>query len=242
MPDSTEPHEEEPKQPVESLKQKLQSSSFSHVAQRDIGGKDLLAGVGGVRGMIEAGIPPLAFLIGYLISQGDILISVLLPVVAGLIFLLVRVLQRSEVLPAISGVVGLMISAGLAYFTGDIMQHFLLGLLANVGLLFLFLGSIIIGRPLIGLISGMLLEKPDWRAVRVQKRMMTYATWSWVALFVLRLSIQIPLFLLDSAAELAVIRLLTGVPLLIIVLWLNWFFIRAAFFTDVSFTESQGEN
>lgn len=213
----------------EVLHNKLEQSSLGNIGKETLSGQDLLKSVGGVRGIIETVIPSLAFIIVYLITDGDLVISVATPVALGVIALLIRVVTRIDPTPAISGIVGLTISALLAYFSGDIMQHFLLGLVSNSALLLVFVVSIFMKKPIIGFVTALMKEIPMSSFTDAQRRLMNIATWAWVGLFVLRLTIQLPLYFQQAAAELALIRIITGVPLLIGVLWISWFCVKIAF-------------
>jgi hypothetical protein len=48
-------------------------------------------------------------------------------------------------------------------------------------------------------------------------------------MFVLRLGIQVPLYLAEQAAALAATKLLMGLPLYAAVLWVTWLMVRAVY-------------
>ena len=50
----------------------------------------------------------------------------------------------------------------------------------------------------------------------------TIPTWVMVAVFALRLGVQVPLYLADAATSLGVARLVMGLPLYALGLWLAW--------------------
>ncbi|MDQ4138699.1 MAG: DUF3159 domain-containing protein, partial [Actinomycetota bacterium] len=77
----------------------------------------LLKAVGGVRGLIESILPGLTFLVVYTITQ-DLLPSVLIPLVVGIGFVVVRAVTKSPVMTAVAGVLGIAVSAALALLTG----------------------------------------------------------------------------------------------------------------------------
>lgn len=52
------------------------------------------------------------------------------------------------------------------------------------------------------------------------------ATWLWIALFVARLAVQVPLYLDASTAWLGTARLVMGVPLWALALWITWLLVR----------------
>jgi len=66
-----------------------------------------------------------------------------------------------------------------------------------------------------------------WRHDPVMLRRYTLATWLWVALFAIRLAVQVPLFLQASVGWLGTARLVLGTPLWALVLYLTWFILRS---------------
>lgn len=199
-------------------------------------GAALLTAVGGVRGLAESILPGFAFLIVYTVTA-QLVPSVVIPVVVALVFVAVRVAQRQSLATALVGIVGVVVSAGLALFTGKAESNFLPGIVINAVCLAVVLGTLIVRRPLIGLVVGLLLPADDhpeqggWRADPVKRRVLTVATWLWAGLFALRLAIEIPLYLTAQVELLAAIKLITGVPLYAAVLWVTWLLGRTVFRT-----------
>ena len=52
------------------------------------------------------------------------------------------------------------------------------------------------------------------------------ATWLWAGLFAARLAVQVPLLLDDAVGWLGTAKLLMGVPLFAVVIWLTWLMVR----------------
>ena len=65
-----------------------------------------------------------------------------------------------------------------------------------------------------------------WRSDRALLRRYTLATWLWIAMFALRLAVQIPLYFSSSVGWLGTARLVMGVPLWALVLWGTWLLVR----------------
>jgi hypothetical protein len=189
----------------------------------------LLRAIGGVRGLIESLLPGLAFLVIYTVTS-DLTPSVVAPVVVAVVFIVVRALTRSPVMPAVTGLLGVAISAALALFTGRAEDNFLPGLIINAVSLVVLLASIIARWPLIGVIVGLLTgDATGWRADRAKFRVVLVATWCWVGLFALRLGVEGPLYLASEAAALGSVKLILGVPLYAAMLWITWLLVRTAF-------------
>ncbi len=53
------------------------------------------------------------------------------------------------------------------------------------------------------------------------------ATWLWVGLFVVRLAVQVPLFLADNVAMLGLLNgTVLGIPLFVLTIWLSWLVLK----------------
>jgi hypothetical protein len=189
----------------------------------------LLRAAGGVRGLVESLLPGLAFLVIYTVT-GDLTPSVVAPVVVAVVFIVVRALTRSPVMPAVTGLLGVAVSAALALFTGRAEDNFLPGLIINAVSLVMLLASIVARWPLIGVIVGLLTgDAAGWRSDRAKFRVVLVATWCWVGLFALRLGVEGPLYLASDAAALGSVKLILGVPLYAAMLWVTWLLVRTAF-------------
>jgi hypothetical protein len=215
--------------PAEELVDRLRQSPFATVTPGQTPtASDIWSAVGGVRGLVEAVVPGLTFLTVFSLT-GVLVWSVSAPLALALVFVVARIISRSTVQPALIGMGGIAASAAVALWSGRPEDNFVLGLWVNgIGLTVMLL-SIVVGRPLIGVISGLLVSDPQWRADRAKRRLATIATTLWVVLFGARLMVQVPLFLQSAVAELAIARLVMGVPLYALVLWLSWLLMRSVY-------------
>jgi intracellular septation protein A len=182
--------------------------------------------VGGVRGMIESVLPVIVFTGWYAVTR-DLWPSAVAAVAVAVIALLVRVVMRHPVTPAISGLLGIVVAAGVALITGQAINFFLLSILKNVGLAVLFAASSVLRWPLVGVMLGMLLkEQFHWRTVPARMRVYQLATWLWVGMSLVRLAFQVPLYLHDHVAGLGAASVPLGLPLYGLVLLLTWLIVR----------------
>ncbi|MEA9984810.1 MULTISPECIES: DUF3159 domain-containing protein [Subtercola] len=189
----------------------------------------LLRAIGGVRGLIESILPGLAFLVIYTLTK-DLTPSVIAPLAVAAVFIVVRLVTRSPVMPAIAGLIGVAVSAGLALFTGRAEDNFVVGIVINAVSVVVLLGSIVARWPLIGLIVGVLTgDAAAWKSDAAKFKVVLIATWCWVGLFALRLAVEVPLYLAGQAEALASVKLILGVPLYAGMLWVTWLLVRAAF-------------
>lgn len=216
-------------EPINGLADKLRQSAFGTVTPGQTPtAQDIWSAVGGVRGLVEAIVPGLTFLTVFSLT-GVLLWSVLAPLSLAVVFVLARIISRSTVQPALIGMGGIAASAAVALWSGRPEDNFVLGLWVNGIGLTVMLVSIVVGRPLIGVISGLLVSDPQWRADRAKRTLATIATALWVGLFGARLVVQVPLFLQGAVAELAIARLVMGLPLYALVLWLSWMLMRSVY-------------
>ncbi len=189
----------------------------------------LLKAIGGVRGLIESILPGLAFLVIFTITK-NLVLSVSAPVALAVVFVIVRLVTRSAVMPAIAGLLGVGVSAGLALFTGRAEDNFVLGIVINVVCLVVLLISLVARRPLIGVIVSLLVNDPGgYRTDPAKGRVVLVATWCWVGLFAARLAVEVPLYLAAQTEILASVKLIMGVPLYAGLLWVTWLLVRAAY-------------
>lgn len=105
----------------------------------------LLERMGGVSGLIYASIPSLAYVITNAIAGLDAAVVVAIGAGAGLVVL--RVLRREPVQPAVSGLIGIAIAALIAYQTGSAENFFLPGIWLSLLAAIAFAVSIVVRRP-----------------------------------------------------------------------------------------------
>jgi hypothetical protein len=209
----------------------VRKSSISSVASTDMPtGAAIIASIGGVRGLVESILPSFVFLVIFLITANPVL-SALVPVGVAVVFIIVRAATRLPIGPAVTGAVGVGVTAALAIITGRAENNFVLGIALNAGYLVAMLISLMVRRPLIGVIVGLLMGEraAHWRQEPRRYRVLTMVTWLWAALFGIRLVVEVPLYLAGNVAGLAVAKLILGVPLYAVVLWVTWLLVRSVF-------------
>ena len=187
--------------------------------------------VGGWRGVVESGLPGLLFVVVFLVTR-ELTPALVVSVAAALAAVVLRLVQRTPPTQAFGGVLGIGIGAFWAWRTGDAENFFAWGLWVNVAWGLGALISILVGRPAVGIVVSLLRGEPmTWRtdartdpAAAALKRRYTLATWIWVAVFGGRLAVQLPLYLqgTDAVGWLGTAKLVMGVPLFAVGLWLTW--------------------
>lgn len=183
--------------------------------------------VGGPLGIAEATLPFLAFTIAWTASGRDVTFGAIVAVALTATLTALRLARRETTQFALSGLAGVALGAFVASRTGEAENFFLPGILINAGMLLAYLTSIAIGRPLLGLILAQLTgEGPAWHREPERRRLYTRASWIWVGVFSFRLSIQVPLYLTGAVAPLAVARVVTGLPIFALALFLSYLILR----------------
>jgi len=226
MPEAHDPE----KQPTlrEAFSAAAQKSRLAGVKPGETpSGSVLLGAVGGIRGLIEAILPGLGFLVLYTVTK-ELLPSVVAPFAIAIIFIVVRVIQRQPVTPAITGAVGIALSAGLALLTGNVSNNFVLGFVINGVAVLALTISLFARRPLVGVIIGLLTGDEHWRHDPAKLRIAYVTSVLWLMLSGLRLAVQLPLYLAELPDALAATKLLMGVPLYLGLLWVTWMLVRTA--------------
>jgi hypothetical protein len=189
---------------------------------------DLADAIGGPLGAAETALPGIAFVIAYTATGQDTELSAIVAVVAAAVLALIRLVKRETPRHALAGLVGVVFAAFVATRSGKAENFFLPGLLLNAAYAAGLLISLAIRRPLIGLIVGQLHVGGggDWRTDPARRRAVTQATWMWAGLFLVRLAVQLPLYLAGAVVALGVARTAMGVPLFALGIWLTWLLVR----------------
>ena len=183
--------------------------------------------VGGWLGIAESTLPFIVFTGVWAVSGRDILLGGIVAVAVTAVLAAIRIYRRQTVQYALSGVLGVAFGAFVANRTGKAEDFFLPGILINAGSATVYLLSIIVRRPLLGLIVSTLTGGGrSWYQDPEERRLYTKASWIWVGLFCFRLSIQLPLYLSGLVGPLAVARVITGLPLFALGLWLSYLLLR----------------
>lgn len=180
---------------------------------------------GGIRGLIDSGLPTVAFIAVYL--GAGLMPGVWSAIGVGAVLLAARLVRRESVQHAVAGFVVLAVAAFIASRTGQPEDFFLPKLLINGVYGLAWLVSIMIRWPILGAVLGPLLgERFAWRRDPDRLRAYTLASWLWVGLFVARLVVAVPLYLAGQVVALGVAHLAMSWPLFLAVCWGSWLILR----------------
>jgi hypothetical protein len=191
------------------------------------GPPSLAEAVGGPLGMLETALPAVAFVVAYSVSGQDTNTAAVVAVGLALVLAVARLARRESPRHALSGLFGVALAGFIATRSGRAEDFFLPGLLANAAYASAFLISLALRKPLVGVIVRQL-EPHTERGHEDARRRRAFerATWMWAGLFLLRLAVQLPLYLAGAVVALGVARTAMGLPLFALGLWLTWLMVR----------------
>ena len=192
----------------------------------DLNRRSLLAGIGGPLGIAEAVLPATLFSIVFAISREPIA-AVGVAGGSSAIFIAIRLGQRKSLTQAMVGAAAIALAAFLALRDGgQAVDYFIPGFLTNGAYAFVFLVSILIGRPIMGYGAQLLFGLVDWRKKPAVFRRLRTVTLVWVGFFLARLAVQLPLYFADQVELLAASRVVMGAPAYAGLLALTWILLR----------------
>lgn len=193
----------------------------------------LSTALGGWRGSIETALPTVAFIAVWSWRQ-DLRLAVWWAIGVAVVLAVLRIVQRSSLQHVLGAVFATAIAAFFAMRSGKAEDAFLPGMLLSAGYLVGTLVSILTRWPVVGFLVGAgdprLAEDPfGWRRDKGMVRVCSRLTWVLVALYVVRLSIQVPLYLAGQVAALGVAKIVLGWPLWIAgVAVMGWLLVRGS--------------
>lgn len=211
-----------PEEQNASVSEQLAASIGSRASVNAQGGLDVLATVGGVRGLIEAILPSAVFL-GIFIFTNELVLAGAVSLGVSVVFTTLRLFQKQPTLQALTGLIGVGLCVAVALFTNEARQYYLIGFYTNIAYLIGLSISMLVRWPLMGLVFGFIRgENVSWRDNRQRLIKYQIATAFLVAMFASRLIVQLPLYWADEVGMLGTARLVMGVPLYAMALWLAW--------------------
>lgn len=194
--------------------------------QADAQPDTLVTALGGRRGLAEAGLPSLVF-VAVLTATTSLTPAVWAAVAVAAALTAFRLWRRETLQHAIAGFFGVALGAFIAHRTGEAENFYLPGLFLNAGYGAVYLVSILVRWPLLGVVVGPLIgEGTAWRSEPARLRAYSRASWVWVAMFVLRLAVQLPLYLSGAVVALGVMRVAMGLPGVLVAGWVSYLLLR----------------
>lgn len=189
----------------------------------------LAKALGGRRGMLEAAVPTATFTVLYLLTK-DVQLAIVVSVSLSALLLVVRIAQRSSVQFVVNSVVGICVGCLFVWLAArrggsaddQTLAYFFPGIAYNGLYAVAFAASIVVGWPAMGFMVGSVAGDPTaWHEDRAVVRLCRNLTWCLVVPCVLRVAVQLPVYLAGRSAEdatwqiaaLGVLKLAMGWPL-----------------------------
>jgi hypothetical protein len=188
----------------------------------------VLEQMGGVSGMLYSSLPVVVFVIVNFAAK-NLMAAIISALAAAVVIGVILAVRKGTVQPAISAVFGVGIAAFIAYRTGSAKGFFLFGIWASLVYGSVFLASVLLRWPLVGVIWSYLNgHGMTWRSERSAVRAYSIATLTWVAVFGARFVVQRWLYDEDQTGWLAFARLAMGYPLTAVALLVTVWAVRSA--------------
>ncbi|WP_031464668.1 DUF3159 domain-containing protein [Sciscionella sediminilitoris] len=179
--------------------------------------------LGGRTAAIDASLPPVGFVIGWLASGQSIEIGAASAIGLALVIAVLRLIRKEKPRAVIVSVALVVIAALIALHTGRAADFFLLQLLSNAASALAWLASIVVRWPFLGIIVGVVLgQKTRWRKDPALVRAYCLASLVWVAQYLLRIAVYVPLWLADETVALGIARLALSWPVQVVCLAVSW--------------------
>ena len=128
----------------------------------------LAEALGGRRGIVESAVPTIAFTLLF-VTTHDLRLALTVSIAVTVGLLIVRVIQRSSVQFVLNALFGIGIAALFAARSGEARDVFLPGILYNAGYAAVFVGSIIIGWPILGFMPGVMVTSVPYQLSSVAR-------------------------------------------------------------------------
>ncbi len=185
--------------------------------------------LGGRRGMAEAATPTICFTATYVTTK-DVRLAISVSLGAAGLLLALRLLQRSTVQFVLNSVLGIGVGCFFVWLGGrnggdadqQALAYFLPGLIYNAGYAVVMVLSILATWPVVGFMVGSVAGDPtEWHRDPQVVRLCRTLTWVLVVPCLLRVAVQVPIYVAGRQAEnaesyvaaLGVAKLAMGWPL-----------------------------
>ncbi|WP_369138936.1 DUF3159 domain-containing protein [Modestobacter versicolor] len=110
--------------------------------------------LGGWRGMVDASLPTIAFIVAN--GIGGLTVGIWAAVAAAVVVFLLRLVRRESIQQAISGLFAVAVAVVIAARTGEARDFFVLGIIRNAAIGVVLLGSLLVRWPLVGVVAEFL--------------------------------------------------------------------------------------
>lgn len=172
---------------------------------------------------LDAIIPPLLFI---LVKSGfGLWVAILVSLVTSIVFAVIRLVKKQSLVYALGGIVGVSLAALFAFYSSNVTNYFIPGIISNAFILVLALATLVIDKPMAAYVSHLTRGwKLAWFWRKDVKPAYREVTWMWTVFFIMRTVIQITLFLQKSVDSLVWANTLMGLPFTIVILVVSYLY------------------
>jgi hypothetical protein len=181
----------------------------------------------GRRAAVDASLPAVGFVVGWLASGDSIWAGAVSAVVVAIGLSIWRLRKGDKPRAVLIGLFVVCVAALIALYTGKAENFFLLQLLSNGASALVWIISIVVRWPLLGIVVGTVLgQRTRWRRDPALLRAYSRGSWVWVAQYVIRVAVFLPLYQAGYLAALGTARVVLSGPLVAACLAVSWWVIR----------------
>jgi hypothetical protein len=191
--------------------------------------EQILVSLGGWSGTLITTIPTVVFVIVNAVAH--LRTAIIAAIASGVLLAGYRLARRQPQQQVVTGLFSVLIAALIAARTGQARGFFLLGIAGSICYGAVFAISLLVRRPLIGVLWEFLDPAPlpegtRWYRVRALRRAYDLASLAALAMFAARALVQLSLFRDNKTGWLAVARIGMGFPLYLLVVAAVFWLVR----------------
>jgi len=176
--------------------------------------ESLASVLGGRKGALDASLPPVAFVIGWLAAGNSIAWGSAAAIACAVVVGVIRIVRGDKARAVVVSLAAVIVAALIALHTGRAQDFFLIQLLSNVASALLWAASVVVRWPLLGVVVGLLLgQKTRWRKDPALLRAYSRASLTWSCQYLLRVAVYLPLWWTGQLVALGVARTVLTWPL-----------------------------
>ncbi|MQA24612.1 MAG: DUF3159 domain-containing protein [Micromonosporaceae bacterium] len=184
--------------------------------------------LGGRRAALDATLPPVAFVAGWL-AGGSVALAATVALAVGAVLAVWRWRRGARPRAVLLGLLAVVVAALIALWTGRAADFFLVQIFSNAASALGWMVSIALRWPLLGIVVGVALrQRGAWRHDPALLRAYHLGSWVWVCQYLLRISVFLPLWAAGQVVALGAARIALSWPLVAASLAVSWWVVRRA--------------
>jgi hypothetical protein len=173
------------------------------------------------RAIVDTGVGPVAFVVVNALAGLNTAAAVAVGI--QLVITAERLIRRRPVTNAVGGLLGTGLAVFIALRSGSAEGYFVPRMLYQALLALVFAGSVVIRKPLVGVLIGALYRAPsEWVNDRRVRRAFAEVTLAWSAVFASRALVYLVLILAGKAGWLAVASVAMGWPAFLLAVYFSY--------------------